>query len=87
MSKFQFGDRLQLVKEKDLEALMASLSTRELLAEYASLLNRYGTHSVEAEDFIDRHSNDAEFVELAMLSKNLKEALTPIGCQNHQTPA
>jgi len=55
---------------------MMENSTRDLLAEYAILLNDYGADSKEAVDFLQAHSNDAEFVELAELSRTLKKALT-----------
>ncbi len=52
------------------------VSTRELLAQYTVLLNRFGTDSEEAEAFLQENRSNSEFVELAELSKTLKEALT-----------
>jgi hypothetical protein len=51
-------------------------STRELLAEYAVLLNRHGTDSEETAHFLEENQADAEFVDLAKLSRELKIALT-----------
>ena len=51
-------------------------TTRELLADYAVLLNKFGCNSAEAESFIDENHTNTEFVELAALSRTLKEALT-----------
>lgn len=51
-------------------------NTRELLAEYAALLNQHGADSVEAERFLEQHQFNTEFYELASLSKTLKKALT-----------
>ena len=51
-------------------------ATRELLAEYANLLNRFGVDSEEADDFFEQNKCDGEFVELAALSRTLKKALT-----------
>ncbi len=56
------------------------VSTRELLAEYATLLNKFGTNSAEAEEFIDDHRDNSEFVELADISRKLRDALVPDGC-------
>ena len=49
---------------------------RELLADYAALLNRHGVDSSEADEFIRAYSWNTEFVELADLSRKLKMALT-----------
>jgi hypothetical protein len=49
---------------------------RDLLAEYAGLLNRYGVDSPEASRLIEAHKLNSEFVELADLSRKLKKALT-----------
>ena len=46
-------------------------STSELLAEYASLLNKYGEDSEEARSFLDQHRFQSEFFELANLSRKL----------------
>src|SRR5437588_557577 len=50
--------------------------TRDLLADYAFLLNRHGPQPAEAADFLEQHKFNTEFVELALISKKLKEALT-----------
>ncbi len=59
---------------------MYELTTRELLAEYASLLNRHGVDSREASAFLTDHENNTEFCELAQLSNKLKRALTAPAC-------
>jgi hypothetical protein len=51
-------------------------TTRQLLAEYAELLNEYGVDSVEASSFLEANKSDAEFYELAQISSRLKRALT-----------
>jgi hypothetical protein len=51
-------------------------SIRELLGEYAVILNRFGVDSCESEDFLERHKENTEFIELAELSRKLKRALT-----------
>jgi len=55
---------------------MYHFSTRELLGEYASLLNKHGVDSAEAAEFLDCHRDNSEFEELAELSRKLKKALT-----------
>lgn len=57
-------------------------NTRELLAEYALLLNTHGVNSDEAERFLEDHRFNDEFYELAVLSRKLKLALTTPSC-NH----
>ncbi len=62
-------------------------STRDLLAEYAMLLNDHGADSEQARVFLETHQDDGEFVELAELSRTLKKALTspnrdPRRCQS-----
>jgi hypothetical protein len=52
------------------------MSTRELLARYAVLLNTFGPDSEEAAAFVDEHRRDGEFVELAETCRLLKKALT-----------
>jgi hypothetical protein len=63
---------------------------RVLLANYAALLNNHGVDSPEAAEFIAAHRWNEEFVELAELSRKLKQALTapangcirPANCAN-----
>jgi hypothetical protein len=50
-------------------------STGELLAEYAALMNEYGPDADEANAFLGRHQGNSDFVELAEISKLLKQAL------------
>lgn len=50
-------------------------SVTELLAECAVLINNFGPESPEVDEFIRKHSDNSEFVELANLSKKVKEAL------------
>jgi len=52
-------------------------STRQLLAEYARLMNDFGVNSRQAEDFFAAHSGNEDFMDLAALSKRLKQAITP----------
>jgi hypothetical protein len=57
------------------------MNTRELLAEYAALLNAHGVDSDEAKEFLEAHRFQEEFYDLALLSKKLKIALTAPTCQ------
>jgi hypothetical protein len=50
--------------------------TRTLLARYAALVNQHGADSAKAARFVEKHSDNAEFVELAGLARTLKKALT-----------
>lgn len=52
------------------------MTTRELLGEYARLLNTYGADSERAREFLEAHRFNEEFFELATLSYKLKQALT-----------
>jgi hypothetical protein len=49
---------------------------RELLADYATLLNEHGVDSPEAAEMIVAYQWNREFVELAQLSQKLRKALT-----------
>jgi hypothetical protein len=51
------------------------LSTRELLAQYAILLNTHGAVSPQADRFLLEHCGNREFVRLAQTSRWLKEYL------------
>jgi hypothetical protein len=51
------------------------MSTRELLAEHATLMNRHGADSPEVEAFVTAHRDDAEFIDLARVARELKAAL------------
>lgn len=48
------------------------MSTKELVSEFALLMNIHGKNSPEAEEFLAAHSDDSEFVELANIARNLK---------------
>ena len=50
--------------------------TRQLLAEYAELINEFGPDSDEAMIFLESNDDNSEFAELAKLSRTLKKALT-----------
>jgi hypothetical protein len=50
-------------------------SLEELLIECASLINSYGPDSGPVQDFIQAHSENAEFVELADIAVKLKRML------------
>jgi hypothetical protein len=51
------------------------MTTRELLAEFATLMNEYGPTSEQANEFAEQHRFDQEFYELATLARRLKVAL------------
>jgi hypothetical protein len=55
---------------------METISTMELLADYAELLNGFGVDSEEADNFLEVNKGNTEFVQLATLSRDLKKALT-----------
>lgn len=60
-------------------------NTREMLAEYAELLNEFGPDSREAQEYLNDRRFNSEFAELAELARKLKKALTtPIAqrCSN-----
>jgi len=58
--------------------MIAPNDVRKLLADVAALINQYGPDSVEVQAFIDLHRDNAEFVELAQISCELKRALVPV---------
>ena len=60
--------------------------TARLLSEFARVLNRNGPDSPESEEFLRRHSENPEFVELARLSVTLKRALS-MGRPSPRPPA
>ena len=47
------------------EVKLEHVTTRDLLAEYAALLNHHGPDSEQAALFLEDHKNDQEFVRLA----------------------
>jgi hypothetical protein len=51
------------------------MTTRELLAEFATRMNEYGPKSEEVQEFLENHQHDTEFRELAFLAQKLKLAL------------
>jgi hypothetical protein len=53
----------------------STVSTPQLLADCARLINQHGPNSTVVTDFIRQHKADQEFVELAQLSRTLKLAL------------
>jgi hypothetical protein len=62
--------------------------TRELLADYASVLNRHGPKSQEAKEFLEQYLFHGEFQELARIATTLKEALVdPVPCRDGQREA
>ena len=61
-----------------------AMSTRRLLARYATLINRFGPDSSRAKSFLDDYSHNSEFVELAELARNLKKALTSPQCKHEE---
>jgi hypothetical protein len=58
---------------------MKELSTVELLANYAELLNTYGPGSEEELQFVRDREFDIEFANLAKTAKLLKEAAIGAG--------
>jgi hypothetical protein len=52
------------------------VTTAELLAEYALLLNRHGPDSPEAAAFVEEHRWDVPLMELCETSYLVKKALT-----------
>jgi hypothetical protein len=65
-----------LVGDKKREETTMRLTVRELLAEYTALLNKHGVNSSEAKAFVEVHKANRRFLELAELSRVLKETLT-----------
>lgn len=51
------------------------MTTGELLARYAELLNEYGEDSTEADQMLREFATESEFVELARTCRKLKCAL------------
>ncbi|OGZ62403.1 MAG: hypothetical protein A3C58_03130 [Candidatus Staskawiczbacteria bacterium RIFCSPHIGHO2_02_FULL_34_10] len=49
------------------------METKDLLVEYAYIINQYGPDSLEAKNFIEENLHDDEFVELAELSRIVKK--------------
>lgn len=63
------------------------ITTRDLIAQYAVLLNKFGADSDEAANFVEQHIDDSEFVDLAELSRTLKKALTSANCLQSHRPS
>jgi hypothetical protein len=57
------------------EVKLEKVSTRDLLAEYTALVNRYGVDSEQAALFIENNKADKDFVQLAETARWLKKAL------------
>ena len=53
------------------------MTTRYLLAEYARRMNEHGANSKEAREFLAENAANADFRDLAVLSRRLKLAITP----------
>jgi hypothetical protein len=51
------------------------MTTRELLAEFATLMNEYGPTSAQADTFLQENQYNEEFRDLALLARRLKLAL------------
>jgi hypothetical protein len=58
-----------------------SMNTRELLSEYADLLNAHGADSAEAKEFLEANRFQEEFYDLAVLATKLKAALVSPVCE------
>ncbi len=52
------------------------IDTHILLAEYALLLNKYGLNAPEPKKYLEKHSYNEEFLDLAETARYLKDALT-----------
>lgn len=50
------------------------MSTTDLLAEHAALMNEHGADSAEVREYVIAHCYDAEFIELAEIARRLKVA-------------
>ena len=50
------------------------MTIAEKLAEYTRMLNQHGREHPKVREFIERHKDDQEFVELAGLAADLKDA-------------
>ncbi len=59
------------------------MNVRDKLAEYTRRLNRYGPDAPELKEFVARHADDEEFVELAELTRRLQSALTAPAKSSH----
>jgi len=51
----------------------SSTNTRKLLAELAPVIIKYGSDSQEVIDFMQKHSDNQEFVELANVARDLRK--------------
>ena len=51
------------------------METSALIAECASLINKYGPDSLRVKNFIENNKEDTKFVKLAKVSCELKRAL------------
>jgi hypothetical protein len=51
------------------------MTIKDLLLEYARLLNEFGVDSTEATEFLERHRDNGDFMELAEVSRKLKRAI------------
>ena len=52
------------------------MNVRDKLAEYTRLMNLHGADAPEVKEFVDRHSDDEEFLDLVNLTRRLQRALT-----------
>ena len=65
-----------MIQESNDSVKSRSVTTMgERLVEFASLMNLHGIDSAEANAFLARNCCDAEFVELAELSRRIKREL------------
>jgi hypothetical protein len=53
------------------------METAKLLMKQMELMNECGTYSLIVQLFINRHSDNAEFVKLAKEAQHLREVLRP----------
>ena len=52
-----------------------STTIASLLAYHSTLMNRYGFDSKEMKEFLEKHKDNKELMELCETAKRLKEAL------------
>jgi hypothetical protein len=60
----------------------ASMLESTPLGDYADLLNRHGIDSPQAKQWLQDHKDDADLVELAQISRDLKAALAADDCDD-----
>ena len=54
------------------------MTIKDLLLEYARLLNEFGGDSTEATELLEQHRDNEDFMELTELARKLKRKLSKI---------